>query len=905
MTPMSKELWAEVKPLLEEALDLDPDARAEWLERLRRRSPRLADEVGAMLAPPIRDPDLFSPVEAGGVLDRSLAGQLVGGYTLDHPIGRGGMGTVWLAHRSDGRFEGRAAVKLLNLALVGQAGEQRFRNEATVLARLTHPNIARLFDAGVTAGGQPFLTLEYVEGQPIDRFADERTLSTEQRIRLMIDVLTAVGSAHANLIVHRDIKPPNILVTGDGRVKLLDFGIARMLEEGRATQATLTEPGHRALTPEYGAPELVTGAPVSTATDVYSAGVLLYVLLAGAHPTSREGDTAPSAIAAVVEREPLRLSEAVEAGADRGARAALRGTSPQTLARLCRGDLDHILGKALRKEPAERYPTAMAFADDLARFLRHEPVAAVAESVGYRTRKFVRRHRAAVLATAIALFGLIGGGAFAVQQMLIARQERDRAEDARRRTEASVTFEALLFRLIQPGAPAMTYEELLEKGRIALEKEYRGEPVSRMQLGITFAQNYLRGNDPESAREIIGRTVQVADSIGESEWRGRTRCELAAVYAVMRQPDSALAAVQAGRRMVEAVRRPDEATLDACDYAEGNALFAANQRDSAAAIFRSMVGRLERAGDTTRSAYLETLSELARALNGSGKIRDARDIIFRLVRATRQGATADPRTINVLLFNVGLMFDALGEYRDQRLYLGPELARSLREDSVSVDAMNLFDYGMALREVGETDSGAYWFARAVANRSRIDSARAFVTHLFLARRALALGLVDSARHHHAMAALEQPIAARSPSARVFLAVERIRDARETGKPLAVRAAVEEEMKAMDYKPDARAQRISVLLAEAAEALIATGLYREALPYAEHLERLGTRDSLALVRSGVVGRGFLLQARVQAAIGDSGRARALVARAIAPLDFGYGAQHALTREAVALRDALVR
>src|SRR6186997_1572365 len=233
MTVMSKELWAAIKPLLAEALELDDASRNAWLEQLRGQSPVLADEVAALLkqSPEALD-QLFVAAGRSNLLGQSLAGQVVSGYRLDRPIGRGGMGTVWLAQRSDGRFEGQAAVKLLNLALLGDAGEQRFRNEGSVLARLTHPNIARLHDAGVTAGGQPFLILEYIEGIPIDRYADEHRLTIEQRVQLMIDVLVAVGRAHANLIVHRDIKPSNILVTTDGQVKLLDFGIARMLSDG-------------------------------------------------------------------------------------------------------------------------------------------------------------------------------------------------------------------------------------------------------------------------------------------------------------------------------------------------------------------------------------------------------------------------------------------------------------------------------------------------------------------------------------------------------------------------------------------------------------------------------------------------------------------------------------------------
>ena len=393
MTPMSKELWTAVKPLLEEALELDPDARAAWLSELRQRSPDIADELAALLDQPFTSLDrLFSPATTG-VLGQSLAGLVVAGYTLDRPIGRGGMGTVWLAHRSDGRFEGQAAVKLLNLALLGEAGEIRFRNEGSVLARLSHPNIARLHDAGVTASGQPFLILEYVDGVPIDHGADDHRLTPEQRIRLMIDVLKAVGSAHANLIVHRDIKPSNILVTSDGQVKLLDFGIARLLDEG-STDVTITDPGYRALTLEFGAPEMATGQPISTATDVYSACVLLFALLSGTHPTMHEGETRSAAIASVVDREPLLLSDAVQAGPpdENVRRAANRGSTPTALQRMYRGDLDHILARAMRKTPTERYPSALAFADDLTRYLEHKSVSASA--LGYRSVGVLRIVRA-------------------------------------------------------------------------------------------------------------------------------------------------------------------------------------------------------------------------------------------------------------------------------------------------------------------------------------------------------------------------------------------------------------------------------------------------------------------------------------------------------------------------------
>ena len=907
MTPMSKGLWDAVKPLLEEALELEPDARASWLHDLRSRSTELADEVSALLNQPLGELDqLFSPARGADTLGQSLAGLVVAGYTLDRPIGHGGMGTVWLAHRSDGRFEGLAAVKLLNLALLGEAGEVRFRNEGSVLARLSHPNIARLYDAGVTPGGQPFLVLEYVEGVPIDQWADERRLTPDQRIKLMIDVLTAVGSAHANLIVHRDIKPSNILVTNDGQVKLLDFGIARLLAGGSA-DITLTDPGYRALTPEFGAPEMVTGKPVSTATDVYSAGVLLFALLSGTHPTMHEGETRAAAIASVIDREPMLLSAAVQAGPpdEDVRRAANRGSTPAALARVYRGDLDRILARAMRKEPTERYSTALGFADDLTRYLRHEPVSAAAESVAYRARKFIRRHRTGVLATLLVLIAVIGGTIFSVRQMFIAQAERERAEGARRRQEASVTFEQLLFRLINPGDPPLTYEQLQEKGRIALEKEYRGDPLSRIQLAITFAQNYLRGSDPARARELVAPAIAVADSIADAEWQARTRCELAQVDVEARQPDSAVALIATARRFLAATRRPDDETLNACDYANGNMLYALNKRDSAVMIFKTIVDRRERSGDTTRSAWLNSLGDLSRAYSGNGQRREAREILFKIIRAGREGEFSDPRDIPVSLYNISIMFDALGEYRDARTFLGKELARSYREDSVGVFTMNMYDYAMFLDILGERDSAAFWFARAIETPAKIDSARVFTSSMMLARYAEAHGEAAPAREHRARVQAFMPIVPRSTPARTAWIVDRISKARARGNGDSVLATIRAEFTEMKYSPEATASRLAGVIGDAAEALIVTGKFAEALPYAEHLERLGTRDSLAVTRSGVVGRAFLLQAQAKLGMKDSTRARELVARAIEPLRFGYGESHALTRDAIALREALSR
>jgi serine/threonine protein kinase len=281
---------------------------------------------------------------------RPLAGRTIGNYRLVREIGAGGMGSVWLAVRADGRYEARVAVKLLNLALLGREGAERFHREGNALARLSHPHIAHLLDAG-TADGQPFLVLEYVEGQTIESWCDARALGVRGRIELFLQVLAAVSYAHRQLILHRDLKPSNILVSASGTVKLLDFGIAKLLDFGIAkllddesrpnAGAEPTQMSRRAFTPAYAAPEQVQGAPVSTATDVYALGVLLYVLLAGRHPTAAPGSTPVEQMRALIESEPPQLNRAVLRASSEI--ATLRASTPGQLARALRGDLANIL----------------------------------------------------------------------------------------------------------------------------------------------------------------------------------------------------------------------------------------------------------------------------------------------------------------------------------------------------------------------------------------------------------------------------------------------------------------------------------------------------------------------------------------------------------------------------------
>ncbi len=425
MSALSPDRWQEVSPYLDRALGLSESERAEWLESVRAEKPDLA----LLLEELLRE---HSVLAAEHFLEESLpvprkqgawAAQTIGAYTLVEPIGHGGMGSVWLARRSDGRFERNVAVKFLNLAVGATEALERFKREGKILGQLRHPDIAELIDAGVTVNGEPYLVLEYVEGEHIDAYCDRRTLDVEARIHLFLDVLSAVAHAHANLIVHRDIKPSNVLVTTDGQVKLLDFGIAKLLDEGaNAGSATvLTLESGAGLTPQFASPEQIMGGAITTATDVYTLGVLLYLLLTGQHPAGPGPHSPANLVKAITEAIPPRASEAI--ASDRaGQRVKTRAATTDKLRRKLRGDLDTILAKALKKDPQERYASAAAMADDLRRYLGHEPIRARPDTLAYVSAKFLRRYWLPVSAAALVVASLSAGLYVANRERVVAQQ---------------------------------------------------------------------------------------------------------------------------------------------------------------------------------------------------------------------------------------------------------------------------------------------------------------------------------------------------------------------------------------------------------------------------------------------------------------------------------------------------
>jgi WD40 repeat protein/serine/threonine protein kinase len=431
--------YSRLSELLDEYREISDVDRVSWFEGLERSDPAVAAVLHDLIAAQkacevegflVRPAPFAGDLASLGFADTRLVGKQYGPYRVLSLLGRGGMGSVWLAERVDGLFERQVALKLIHPALIGRVMTERFTREREILASLNHPNIARLSDAGFSEDGQPFLALEYIAGTPFTTYCDNRELPVRERLQLFRQILSAVQYAHAHLVIHRDLKPSNILVTDEGRVHLLDFGIAKLLTESDTGALQLTQIGGVALTPDYAAPEQISGAPITTAADVYSLGVMLYELLASQRPYRLVRATRGALEEAILKAEPVPPSRLLLSDAE----AQARGTTPKKLARLLKGDLDTIVVKSLKKPPAERYASANAFDEDLGRYLRGDVVLAQRDSVGYRALKFSRRYRVAIAAAGTLILTLACGLAATTYEAHLASVQRDAALQAQLRS---------------------------------------------------------------------------------------------------------------------------------------------------------------------------------------------------------------------------------------------------------------------------------------------------------------------------------------------------------------------------------------------------------------------------------------------------------------------------------------
>jgi serine/threonine-protein kinase len=689
-------------------LELDPPSRDAWLDELSKSTPHVAARVRAYLSESTR-PQTERPVDHVHIESPSaiLAGQVFGAYTLESLLGSGGMGTVWLAHRNDGRFEGRVAVKLLNASLVGQPAEQRFVREGSLLAKLQHPNIAHLLDAGIAAGRQPYLVLELVEGVRIDHYCDANRLGVRERLRLFIDVLAALAHAHSHLVIHRDIKPTNILITNEGTVKLLDFGIAKLLEIDN--DATLGD--QRALTPDYAAPEQFKGEPATTTLDVYSLGVLLYQLLCGRHPLASAGETVMERVKATLEIEPPRLSTVLAQPADSvrdfdpAKIAVQRGTSVTRLRRELAGDLENIVSRALRKEPSARYGSATAFSEDLRRYLTDQPVLARPDSWLYRCGKFARRRRGVVAATVLLILSIAGGVLGTLvqaqrveEQARLTQRERDRA--LRQLAYAESSNEFITYLLEESADEPFTTLQLLERGVTAMREQFTDDPAQHANLSLLLGSLYTQASFTDQALDLLEEARAAAQRSNDASMLANIECAIAQERANQGAFEAALASFESIKQRLRSTAEVDRTVLANCLIASSQSYFKHGNLQVALADVDAGLAVLSnpRAGERMLLILLESVRSDIESAQGQSAtaVRTARNVVSQMQRMGRGRTRLNVTLLNNmggLLARSGQTLDAVTAYEQARNILrgfGNAATNPVLEAS----------YGKALIELG-------------------------------------------------------------------------------------------------------------------------------------------------------------------------------------------------------------
>ena len=527
---MDKKRWAQIGSLFLEALELDVEERALFLDKVCADDPTIRGEIEALL--------LASEEEMALALeDRLLQGeaqfvaepgayenQVVGAYRLEELIGSGGMGEVYRASRNDGQFDHKVALKLIHPGYRSKQILARFRLERQVLARLSHPNITQLLDGGIDEEGRSYFVMQYVQGVPITEYCDSHRLSINERLTLFRIVCEAVQHAHRNLVVHRDIKPSNILVTEDGVVKLLDFGIAKILNPDWEKTLAVTHTGMKFMTPEYAAPEQVRGEAITTATDVYGLGILLYEMLTGSRPY-QISSRAPSDIERTIcETLPTRPSEVfdtsrinADAVHDLEAAGRARQAGIHRLKNLLRGDLDNIVLMALRKEPSRRYPTAVQLAEDIDRYQKKLPVQAQRDSMSYRLEKFVQRHRLPVAFSIAVVAVLLAFSIVTALQSRLLKKERDLARTEKERSERVIGVLVSLFETanpaIVPGGDTLRVGEFVDQGAEKSLAEVEDDPAVATQLKHTLGQMYAAQGQYQTGHKFLEEAYEMQEAL--------------------------------------------------------------------------------------------------------------------------------------------------------------------------------------------------------------------------------------------------------------------------------------------------------------------------------------------------------------------------------------------------------
>ena len=740
---LTPESWSRLELLFEQALARPDGARTEFLAGacgddavLRREVEALLDAHASTEGPLERlVVELGSPLpgDRGG---SDWAGRRVGPYTLLREIGRGGMGTVYLARRTDGQYDRDVALKVIQSPLDGLQ-RARFVAERQILARLSHPGIAQLFDGGLTEEGLPYFTMEYVAGIRIDRYCDDHALDIGSRLRLFGHVCDAVAAAHRSLVVHRDLKPGNILTTPDGTIKLVDFGIAKPLDPAVATDLTRTGTG--LFTPDYASPEQVSGAAITTASDVYSLGAVLYQLLTGLQAHRFTSKTPADVERSICERETPSPSSAIGAlesasGAephDAGQIARARRTRPDRLKRRLAGDLDTIVMKALHKDPARRYASVDLLQQDITSHLHGLPVAARPDRWTYRTRKFVARHRASVLTGLLIVASLATGlvttmreARRAREQQAIAAVERDRARAEAARVKRVSGFITGLFRQADPSqsqGESITAREILDRGAQRVEAELGGDPETQAALFDAIGQVYRNLALHEPSDRLLQRALSLRKTAGPDSLEV---AESLHSLALLEFDRNKYAAAEARFREALALRRargavPGElaATLEQL----GATLSETGKHAEAEPFLREALALRRQSGPDTPET-MATIDSLALALHRKGDFKQAEALFRDAVEQGRQlPASVTPAKVSSAL-NLALLvhrYDRDARAAEPMYREALDLARRLYPNDHPDLANCMSEFARGLRDLGKLSEAEALSREALAMWRRL------------------------------------------------------------------------------------------------------------------------------------------------------------------------------------------
>ena len=763
---MTNEKWKILEDAFAAAAGLGSEEQEEFLARFAVSHPDLVQQLRDLLAADGRDDEfLQGPIAA---IAQSLAdtaadpwlGKRVGHWTIVERIAGGGMGTVFLGERADSQYSQKVAIKLMAAQLLATGAIGRFRAERQILANLSHANIAKLIDGGSTDEGLPYLVMEYIDGLPIDKYCDTNNLSLNRRLALFRKVCEAVDYAHHQLVVHRDLKPSNILVDNNGEPKLLDFGIAKLLEEGAYEHTVaVTREGVRAMTPEYASPEQVRGEPISVATDVYALGVLLYKLMTGTSPYGVSPTTPREYEEAIVGRDPIKPSTVVTSAGSNTGISESRGVSLDRLRKRLVGDLDNIALKALQKEPERRYATANALAADIHRYLASEPVEARGDAWGYKARKFVVRNArglgiAAVVTAAIA--------ALTIFYTLQLADERDRANLAAAEANEVSTFMTGLFESASPHkskGETITAVDLLQQGRERIE-ELDDQPAVQARLMRIMANSMTMLGELEESIEMLERALQMqqAEDPPDRFAISQTTHNLAEAH----RQNGDLERAEHFERQALAIAE-QELGATSSDTAHlmarlGVILFDARKAEEALAVERKALEIMIANGDGESPSAIDVRGNMGNALSHLGRYDEAEALLRETLELSVQvdGRLA-PNTV-IRRSNLGLVLTNLERYDE-----AAEVHQAAIDDGLKVW---LQDYrfievmrgslASALRGAGRLDESlvAYREAAAMAERRNGKNNRTYIRRL----RGIAAALRDMARYDEAEALVDEGLA---------------------------------------------------------------------------------------------------------------------------------------------------